>query len=276
MVAGEASSCLTLPCVSEGTGSNVEKQADMGLRRLPKKSAQTLSANADTPVYMTFYSIVGGVVSPVLANIYLHFVLDLWFDRVVKPRCEGQAHIIRFADDFVCTFQYRKDARRFYRELPERLEKFGLLLAPEKTCIHRFSRFHPVKHRRFTFLSFEFYWEADSKGTPRVWRRTARPRLRTAVKACKDWLKKHRHMPLAKLMNTMKRKVRGHYNYFSAVGNGGVWEFYSQVVALLYKWLNRRSQRRSLTWEQLRRLLERVAFPRPNTGSRQIGNRGLA
>jgi len=93
---------------------------------------------------------------------------------------------------------------------------------------------------------------------------------------CKDWLKKHRHMPLAKLMNTMKRKVRGHYNYFSAVGNGGVWEFYSQVVALLYKWLNRRSQRRSLTWEQLRRLLERVAFPRPNTGSRQIGNRGLA
>jgi group II intron reverse transcriptase/maturase len=218
----------------------------------------------------------GGVVSPVLANIYLHYALDLWFERVVKPRCKGQAHIIRYADDFVCTFQYSTEANCFYRELSGRLGKFGLQLAPEKTCIHSFSRFKPGKRRCFTFLSFEFYWNEDSKGVPRVWRRTARPRLRSAVKACKDWLKKHRHMPLTKLMSTMKRKVRGHYNYFNAVGNGGVWEFYSQVVELLYKWLNRRSQRRSLTWVQLRGLLERVAFPRPNAGSRQIGNRGLA
>lgn len=100
--------------------------------------------------------------------------------------------------------------------------------------------------------------------------------MQVAVKGCKDWLEKHRHMPLAKLMNTMKRKVRSHYNYFSAEGNGGMWEFYSRVVELLYKWLNRRSQRRSLTWEQLRRLLERLAFPRTNTGSSKIGNRGLA
>ncbi len=110
----------------------------------------------------------GGVISPILANIYLHYMLDLWFTKVVKPHCQGQAHIILYADDFVCTFQYRHEAQAFYRVLPNRLKKFALAVAPEKTCIHRFSRFHPGRDRRFTFLGFEFYWEADSKGTPRV------------------------------------------------------------------------------------------------------------
>ena len=207
----------------------------------------------------------GGVVSPVLSNIYLHYVLDLWFERVVKPSCRGQAHLIRFADDFLCAFQYREEAERFYRELPKRLEKFALKVAPDKTRLVRFSRFHPSRKRRFTFLGFEFYWEADSKGTPRVWRRTARKRLRASIQACKDWLKARRHLPLAVLLAKMARKVRGHYNYFRAVGNSrALWLFHKEVVKLLYKWLNRRSQRRSLTWPQLTRLLERLAFPRPS------------
>jgi RNA-directed DNA polymerase len=219
----------------------------------------------------------GGVISPVLANIYLHYVLDLWFERVVKPHCRGQAHMIRFADDFVCTFQFRDDAERFYRVLPKRLEKFSLEAASEKTCIHRFSRFHPSRKRRFTFLGFEFYWEPDSKGAPRVWRRTSKSKLRASLKACKDWLKAHRHWPLPLLLATMKRKVRGHYNYFRAVGNSrGLWVFYKEVVKLLYKWLNRRSQRRSLTWSKLKRVLEQFAFPRPYQSDRQIGNRGPA
>ncbi|WP_063463911.1 reverse transcriptase domain-containing protein [Ectothiorhodospira sp. BSL-9] len=125
----------------------------------------------------------GGVISPILANIYLHDVLDVWFEKRIKPSCAGQAYIIRFADDFVCAFQYRADARRFYRALPRRLEAFGLQAASEKTCIHRFSRFHPTRTRRFTFLGFEFYWEADSKGTPRVWRRTSRKKLRSGIRA---------------------------------------------------------------------------------------------
>ncbi len=200
-----------------------------------------------------------------LSNIYLHHVLDLWFERVVKPSCRGQAHLIRFADDFLCAFQYRDDAERFYRELPKRLEKFALQVAPDKTRLLRFSRFHASRKRRFTFLGFEFYWEADSKGTPRVWRRTARKRLRASIQACKDWLKAKRHLPLGVLLAKMARKVRGHYNYFRAVGNSrALWLFHNEVVKLLYKWLNRRSQRRSLTWPQLTRLLERLAFPRPS------------
>lgn len=210
----------------------------------------------------------GGTVSPVLANIYLHYVLDLWFERVVKPRCRGQAHIIRFADDFLCAFQLKDDAERFYRVLPKRLEKFGLKVAPEKTRLLRFSRFQASRRRRFTFLGFEFYWEADSKGTPRVWRRTARNKLRAGIKACKEWLKANRHLPLGVLMAKLARRVRGHYNYFRAVGNGrALWRFHKEVMGLLHKWLNRRSQRRSLTWPQLNRLLERLAFPRPSTGA---------
>src|SRR5207244_13614248 len=95
-----------------------------------------------------------GIVSPILANVYLHYVLDLWFEKVVKPRCEGEALLCRYADDWVCAFRYREDAERLYRVLPKRLEKFNLEVAPEKTRQLRFSRFHPSMHRRVTFLVF--------------------------------------------------------------------------------------------------------------------------
>jgi len=219
----------------------------------------------------------GGVISPVLANIYLHYVLDLWFERVVKRHCQGQAQLIRYADDFVCAFQYRREAEAFYRVLPKRLNKFALGVAREKTCIHRFSRFHPSRQRRFVFLGFEFYWEADSKGVPRVWRRTAKAKLRGSIKACKEWLMANRHKRIDALLTTLNRKLRGHYNYFRVVGNSrGLWTFYKEVVKLLYKWLNRRSQRRSLTWPKLKRLLERFAVPRPFQSGGRTENRGLA
>jgi len=219
----------------------------------------------------------GGVISPVLANIYLHYVLDLWFEKRVKPNSAGQAYLIRFADDFVCAFQYRREAQRFYRSLPKRLEGFGLAIAPEKTRVHRFSRFHPTRTRRFTFLGFEFYWEADTKGTARVWRRTSRKKLRAGLKACKEWLKARRYLPLPALLGTMKRKVRGHYNYFRAVGNvSSLWCFHRAALSLLYKWLNRRSQRRSLTWDGLKRVLDAHGFPTPHEAMAGIRNRGLA
>jgi group II intron reverse transcriptase/maturase len=219
----------------------------------------------------------GGVVSPILANIYLYYVLDLWFEKRIKAKAQGQAHIIRFADDFVCAFQYKDEAEEFYRVLPERLGQFGLQIAPQKTRIHRFCRFHPTRTRRFTFLGFEFYWEADTKGVPRVWRRTSRKKLRGSIRACKDWLKAHRHLPLPVLLARMKRKVQGHYNYFRAVGNlTSLWSFHQAVVKLLYKWLNRRSQRRSLTWAGLKRVLEVFAFPTPIETTRALRNRGLA
>lgn len=219
----------------------------------------------------------GGVISPILANIYLHYALDLWFDRRVKPHTDGQAYLIRFADDFVCAFQYRGEAQRFYRVLPKRLNKFGLRIAPEKTHIHRFSRFSPTRTRRFAFLGFEFYWEADSKGTARVWRRTSRKKLRGSLQACKEWLRACRHLPLGLLLQTMKRKAQGHFNYFRAIGNASsLWIFYRGIVELLYKWLNRRSQRKSLTWERLKRVLETFRFPTPAEAMAGLRNRGVA
>lgn len=219
----------------------------------------------------------GGVISPLLANLYLHFVLDLWFEKRVQPNVPGQAHLVRFADDFVCAFQHKEEAERFYQALPGRLAKFGLQVAQDKTCIHRFSRFHPTRQRRFSFLGFEFYWEADSQGTPRVWRRTARKKLRAGIQACKEWLKSHRHIPLPQLLASLSRKVRGHYNYFRAIGNlASLWTFYQGVVKLLHKWLNRRSQRRSLTWDKLTGLLSRIRFPTPGEAMQGLRNRGFA
>ena len=219
----------------------------------------------------------GGVISPILANLYLHYVLDLWFEKRVKPNCEGQAHIIRFADDFVCAFQYHREAEQFYKALPKRLAEFGLQVAPEKTLIHRFSRFQPTREIRFTFLGFEFYWEADTKGVARVWRRTSRKKLQAGIAACKEWLKANRTQRLPMLLATMKRKVRGHFNYFRAIGNlSSLWTYHQAVVELLYKWLNRRSQRRSLTWDQLKRLLKAVSFPNPKEAMQTLRNRGLA
>jgi group II intron reverse transcriptase/maturase len=137
----------------------------------------------------------GGTVSPVLANAYLHYAMDLWFAKVVKAHCRGEALLCRDADDWVCAFRYQDDAERFYRVLPKRLEKFNLQIAPEKTRLLRFSRFHPGMRRRFTFLGFEFYWMPDRQGVPRVTRRTARKKLQAACQRIKEWIKQHRHLP---------------------------------------------------------------------------------
>jgi hypothetical protein len=113
----------------------------------------------------------------------------------VKPQIRGEAQWWRFADDGVCAFRFKEDAERVYRELPKRLKKFGLEIAPEKTRIVRFSRFDPGKERRFAFLGFEFYWEPDRKGVPRVKRRTARKKLRVACQRIKEWIRTNRHQP---------------------------------------------------------------------------------
>ena len=134
----------------------------------------------------------GGIVSPVLANVYLHHVLDQWFHDVVQSHCAGEAMMVRYADDWVCAFRYRDDAERFYRVLPKRLGKFHLEVAPNKTHILRFSRFHSSMTRRFVFLGFEFYWNKDRQGVARVMRRTARKKLQGACRRIKDWIKTNR------------------------------------------------------------------------------------
>ena len=137
----------------------------------------------------------GGIVSPILANIYLHYGLDLWFEKVVKRHCRGKAMICRYADDYVCAFQFKDDAERFYRTQPRRLHKFGLEVASDKTQIIRFSRFHPSMTRRITFLGFELYWFVDHNKEARVMRRTARKKLQGACRRIKEWIRENRHLP---------------------------------------------------------------------------------
>ena len=207
----------------------------------------------------------GGIVSPVLANVYLHHVLDLWFERVVKPYCRGEALLCRYADDWVCAFRYRDDAERFYRVLPKRLAKFGLQVAPEKTRCLRFSRFHPSRKRRFTFLGFEFYWMPDRQGVKRVKRRTARKKLQAACRRIKTWIRDHRHLPGREFFAGLNRRLRGHYHYYGVRGNSAaLYRFFDRAIRCTFKWLNRRGgKRRSFHWATFVQALERMQVERP-------------
>lgn len=210
----------------------------------------------------------GGVISPVLANIYLHYVLDIWFERVVKPRMKGKAMLIRYADDFVVAFQYKADAGKFYQVLPKRLNKFGLEIATEKTRLLRFSRFHPGKQRQFQFLGFSFYWSKDRKGEARLRRRTAKLKQREALKSISRWIKLNRHQKLNELMRSLKRKLVGFSNYFGLPDNSGsLTSYYKHVVHSLFKWLNRRSQRRSCNWDLYKQMLSWHALQPPRVRS---------
>ncbi len=149
----------------------------------------------------------GGVISPVLANIYLHYALDLWFERVVRPQQQGRCRMIRYADDFVACFEYRHEAEAFEKGLKERLAKFGLEVAADKTKTLRFGHNGGPHNGRFDFLGFEFYWEPDRQGKPRVKRRTATKKWRAGVQRMTEWVKKHRHQKLSRTMRTLKTGV---------------------------------------------------------------------
>lgn len=207
----------------------------------------------------------GGIVSPVLANVYLHYALDLWFEKKVKPHCRGEALMCRYADDWVCAFRFRDDAERFYRALPKRLKRFNLEVAPEKTQILRFSRFHPSMKRRLTFLGFEFYWKRDRKGEPRVMRRTARQKLQAACRRITEWIKHNRHLPGVEFIKRLNARLRGHYNYYGIRGNSrSLSSFFKVAIECVFKWRNRRGgKRKSFTWKQFNRVIDRfIATPR--------------
>ena len=207
----------------------------------------------------------GGTVSPVLANVYLHYALDLWFAKVVKAHCRGEALMCRYADDWVCAFRYQDDAERFYRVLPKRLAKFNLQVAPEKTRLLRFSRFHPGRQRCFTFLGFEFSWKPDRHGVPRVTRRTARKKLQAACRRITEWIRQHRHLPGRAFFHRLNTRLRGHYNYYGVRGNSrALHRFFNWAMDCTFKWLNRRGgKRRSFLWEQFTQVLDRVKIARP-------------
>lgn len=207
----------------------------------------------------------GGVISPVLANIYLHYVLDKWFEKNVKAKCKGEAFLLRYADDFVCAFRYKGDAERFYKEqLPQRLSRFSLELAPDKTRLIRFTRYDAETGNRFDFLGFEFRWDLNAEGKPQVKRRTSRAKQATAMAALTQWIKWNRSRGLRTIMGTLKRKLQGHYNYYGVHHNlKSLWQYWFHAMRVVFKWLNRRSQRRSFNWDNFNAMLKRYAIPYP-------------
>lgn len=214
----------------------------------------------------------GGAISPILANIYLHYSLDLWFERCVKPQCRGEAHMVRYADDFVACFQYEDEANRFYRALVRRLARFGLEVAAEKTRIIEFGRYAARDRARrglskpetFDFLGFTHYCGTDRNGYFKMKRKTSKKGLRKKVEAMKAWLDEQRHETVQAIWPTVNAKLRGHYAYYGVTDNTeGIRRYARAVTGLLYRWCNRRSQRRSYTWTTFQQMLRHYPLAAP-------------
>ena len=218
----------------------------------------------------------GGIVSPILANIYLHYCLDEWFQHVVKKHCRGEACLIRYADDFVCAFEREGDAERFYQVLGKRLEKFGLELSAEKTRVIAFDR-GQSEQEGFEFLGFEFRWGQDRQGKAHVKRRTSRKKLRSSLDRFTEWCRQKRHCPVKDWFKELKPKLQGYYNYYGGSGNhASLQQFFGEAMQILRKWLNRRSQRKSYSWEGFRQLIEHFQVPRPRIRPRPRGRMAVS
>jgi group II intron reverse transcriptase/maturase len=205
----------------------------------------------------------GGIVSPILANLYLHYVLDVWVQETATTHYRGAVYLSRYADDFVCAFQNQSDAQRFYEVLGKRLGKYGLELAEEKTNLIQFS---PLDRGSgtFEFLGFEFRWGLSRWREPIIKRRTARKKYRASLANVGKWCRENCHRPKAQFFSELKAKLRGYYNYYGVRGNSeSLRDFYYWTERVLYRVFNRRSQRRSMIWESLRALLEAFHLPRP-------------
>lgn len=207
----------------------------------------------------------GGVVSAVLANIYLHYALDLWFEKAVKPHCRGDVMMMRYADDFVCCFQYHEDAQLFYEELGKRLGKFKLELSKEKTQMINFTRFERRNSKTFVFLGFEYRWGESRTNKPLIKMQTSKKKFQAALSSINTWIKKERSkLGTRGIFIKLRQKLQGHWNYYGVSGNYEMLnKYYQQVIRIVYKWINRRSQRRSCNWQGYSEMLTYYNIPRP-------------
>ena len=249
-----------------------QRVRDGVLTRLIGKWLQAGVMEAGTVTFPEAGSPQGGVISPVLSNVFLHYVLDDWFDREVKPRLRGKAYLIRYADDFVIGFSQEEDARRVMAVLPQRFGKYGLTIHPDKTQLLPFQQPPSAAGgqgpgrgqapRTFTLLGFTHYWGRSLRGHWVVKRKTASSRLSRALRSIAQWCRQHRHQPLGEQQHTLSQKLRGHFAYYGITGNSSALsEFRTAVVRCWRFWLNRRNRERSLDWDHFNRLLQRYPLP---------------
>jgi hypothetical protein len=213
----------------------------------------------------------GGVISPLLANVYLHYVLDLWFEAEVQPRLKGRAFLIRYADDFVMGFTCEEDARRVLEVLPKRFGKYGLTIHPDKTQLVAFrppaasTPGDPSKgpsSGTFDLLGFTHYWGRSRRGVWVVKRRTAASRLQRALGKIAEWCRFNRHRPIAEQHKALGHKLRGHFAYFGITGNGGALHRFRDGVTRLWRhWLSRRRRGNPIPWDRFTQLLRRYPLP---------------
>lgn len=212
----------------------------------------------------------GSTLSPMLGNIYMHYVLDTWFESEVRPRMRGRATLCRFADDFVIGFETREDAERVQRVLGKRMAKFGLDLHPDKTRLVQFDR--PGRDQgggkgpgTFDFLGFTFFWRRTRAGWWAPWLKTRSARLHSAEKAINDYCRSHRHLPMRVQHEGLCRRIRGHMNYFAVQGNSASLALVVQAAQRVwFKWLSRRSQKTRMTWKRFGQLIRTIyPLPRP-------------
>ncbi len=211
----------------------------------------------------------GGVISPMLANIFLHYVLDEWYEQEVKPRLKGRSFLIRYADDFVIGCELESDARRIMEVLPQRFSRYGLTIHPEKTKLVKFGK-PPKKEQSgskqetFDFLGFTHYWAKSQRGYWVIKRKTARKRQRRSIKALWKWCKQNRHLPIEEQYQKLCQKLRGHYQYYGIRSNSRqLEEVYQQAMRAWRYWLTRRDNSRKMIWEKFKEVLTRFILPKP-------------
>ena len=245
---------------------------DSSLLLLIKRFLKAGYIDADEFVLTTQGTPQGGNLSPVLSNIFLHYVLDLWFEKKIKPKVRGVCHLVRYADDFLCMVQYGDNAWYIEQAMRERFAKFGLELHPEKTRIIHLDREQRCRTNRkdhqshtFDFLGFTHYWGKSRKGNPVLRRRTSAKKFRKACREMSLWLRQVRCMAkLKEWWQTLRAKLRGYYQYYGISGNSRAIERYHYVTKqLLFKWLNRRSQKASFNWENFTEYLRHYPLPVP-------------
>ena len=218
----------------------------------------------------------GGCCSPILGNIYLHYVIDLWFEKRVRKNCRGKTYMVRYADDSVFCFQFEEDAKEFYSQMIERLRQFNLEAADEKTKIIPLNKEDDDENgnggegskqgNSFDFLGFTHYIGKDKNGAKRVKRKTSKKKYRASLLRCKEWIRKNRHMPSKEFMKKMKVKLQGYIRYYGITDNRhAVSNFIDETKRLIFKWLNRRSQRKSFDWDKFNLFLKKYPLPRVKT-----------
>jgi len=250
-----------------------ERIGDPRFLRLIKQFLKAGVMDGDHRIETTEGTPQGGILSPVLANIYLHYVLDLWFRVKVQKQVKGYSQLIRYADDFVIGCQYKEEAEQVLRELQGRLEQFGLRLSEEKTRIMEFGRFAAVNRKKrgekkpesFDFLGFTHYCGRTRDGRFALKVKTSRIRMKRGLHTMQEWLKTIRNiLPVREFWPLFKMKLAGHYQYYGVSGNfEEIQRFYQQTRRLAFKWLNRRSQKKSWNWEQFQKMELRFPLPQP-------------